>query len=82
MHLIKFHNRLVERIKGAGLVARAIKSRLEQMGFKMLLEINQATRYASQHIWCMSQARINWEGCARKDIQRKNGGDSRYGGTI
>jgi len=25
---------------------------------------NQATRYASQHIWCLSQARINWEGCA------------------
>ena len=31
------------------------------------------TRYASQHIWCQSQARINWEGCARKGIQCKNG---------
>jgi len=22
---------------------------------------NQATGYASQHIWCLSQVRINWE---------------------
>ena len=38
--------------------------------------LNQATgyRYASQHIWCLSQARINWEGCGRKGIWRKNGG--------
>jgi len=28
--------------------------------------MNQATGYASQHIWCLSQARINLEGCARK----------------
>jgi len=27
-----------------------------------------STGYASQHIWCLSQARINWEGCARKGI--------------
>jgi len=27
--------------------------------------LNQAKRYASQHIWCLSQARINWEGYAR-----------------
>jgi len=26
----------------------------------------QATGYASQHIWYLSQAGINWEGCARK----------------
>jgi len=42
---------------------------------------NQATGYASQHIWCLSQARINWEGCVRKGIQHKNGGDGRGGGT-
>jgi len=42
---------------------------------------NQATRYASQHICCLSQARIHWEGCARKGIQHKNGGDGRDGGT-
>jgi len=35
---------------------------------------NQATGYASQHIWCLFQARINWEGCSRKGIRRKNGG--------
>jgi len=29
---------------------------------------NQATGYASRHIWCLSQARINCEGCARKGI--------------
>ena len=23
---------------------------------------------------CLSQARINWEGCGRKGIRRKNGG--------
>ena len=41
----------------------------------------QATGYESQHIWCLSQARINWEGCARKGIRRKNGGDGRGGST-
>jgi len=41
---------------------------------------NQATGYASQH-WCLSQARINWEGCARKGIGRKNSVDDRDGGT-
>ena len=41
------------------------------------LGMNQATGYASQHIWCLSKARINWEGCARKGIWRKNGGDGR-----
>jgi len=41
---------------------------------------NQATGYASQHIWCLSQARINLEGSARKDIQYKNSGDGRDGG--
>jgi len=34
----------------------------------------QATGYASQHIWCLSQARINWDGCGRKGIRHKNGG--------
>jgi len=29
---------------------------------KIVLESCQATRCASQHIWCLSQARINWEG--------------------
>jgi len=43
--------------------------------------VSVATGYASQHIWCLSQASINWEGCARKGIQRKNGGDGRDGGT-
>ena len=40
---------------------------------------NQATGYASlsQHIWCLSQSRINWEGCARKGIRRKNTEDGR-----
>jgi len=35
---------------------------------------NQATGYAIAHIWCLSQARINWEGCCRKGIRHKNGG--------
>jgi len=46
-------------------------------------KLNQATRYASQHIWCLSKARINWEGCARRvHIWRKNGGDGRDGAPI
>jgi len=40
-----------------------------------------ATGYASQHIWCLSQARISWEGCARNGIQHKKGGDGRGRGT-
>ena len=44
--------------------------------------INQATGYASQHIWCLSQARINWEGCARKGIRHENGGDGIDGAPI
>ena len=32
-----------------------------------------ASRYAIQYIWCLSQARINWEGCGRKGIRRKIG---------
>jgi len=47
----------------------------------MLLLFNQATGYASQHIWCLSQARINWEGCLSKGILHKNDGDGRGGGT-
>jgi len=35
---------------------------------------NQATGCTSQHLWCLSQARIKWEGCGRKGIWRKNGG--------
>jgi len=44
--------------------------------------LNQATRYASQHIWCLSQARINWEGCVRKGTRHKNGGDGRGGAPV
>ena len=40
----------------------------------LLRQINHATGYASQHIWCLSQARIKWEGCGMKGIQRKNRG--------
>ena len=40
----------------------------------IIIIINQATGYASQHIWCLSQTRINWEACRRKGIWRKNGG--------
>jgi len=43
---------------------------------------SQATGYASQHIWCLSQAKIKWEGCGRKGIRRKNGGDDGGGSLI
>jgi len=38
--------------------------------------MNQAYRYAIQHIWCLSQAGINWEGCGRKGIRHKTGGNN------
>ena len=44
--------------------------------------LNHATRYASQHIWCLSQARIKWEGCGRKGIRRKPGRDDGGGSLI
>jgi len=42
--------------------------------FSLLVHIyfNQATGYASQHVWCLSQASINYEGCGRKGFRRKN----------
>ena len=40
----------------------------------MPLGMNHGTGYARQHIWCLSQARIKWDGCGRKGIWRKNGG--------
>jgi len=40
------------------------------------------TVYASQHIQCLSQARINWEGCARKGIRYKNRGMADVGAPI
>jgi len=48
----------------------------------LMIKFNQAIRYASQHIWYLFQARINWEGCARKGIRHKNGGDGRDGAPI
>jgi len=48
----------------------------------MQLYVNQATGYAGQHIWCLSEARINWEGCGRKDIQHKKWGDDGGGSLI
>ena len=48
----------------------------------MQLYVNQATGYAGQHICCLSEARINWEGCGRKDIQHKKWGDDGGGSLI
>jgi len=42
----------------------------------------QATGYASQHIWRLTQSRINWEGCGRKGILHKDGGDDGGGSLI
>jgi len=44
--------------------------------------LNQATGYTSQHIWCLSQARINWKGCIRKGIWHQNGGMVEVGAPI
>jgi len=65
----------------SGLVAEMIQTTGDIGTQWILCGFKQATGYASQHIWCLSQARINWEGCARKGIGRKNGGDGRDGGT-
>ena len=58
-----------------------INSLLVTSNTSMTLGMNQATRYASQHIWYLSQTRINSDGCGRKGIRRKNGGDDGAGGT-
>jgi len=34
------------------------------------------------HIWCLFQARINWDGCAGKGIRSNYGGDGRGGALI
>jgi len=44
--------------------------------------LNQPTRYATQHTWCLSQARINWDGCGRKGIWHNNGGMMEVGAPI
>jgi len=44
--------------------------------------MNQASRYAIQHVWYLSQARINWEGCGRKGIPRKTGGIMAVGASM
>ena len=41
---------------------------------QLTVVLNHATGYARHHIWCLSKARINWEGCSSKGIWRKNGG--------
>ena len=46
----------------------------------LTVENNQATGYASQHIWCLSQAMINWEGCDRRASSVKMGYDG--GGSL
>jgi len=39
------------------------------------MPVNQATGGVQSSIFlCLSQARINWEGCSREGIQCKNGG--------
>jgi len=42
---------------------------------------NQA-KYATYNTWCLSQARINWEGSNRKGTWHNNGGDDGGEGTI
>ena len=41
----------------------------------LLLCKTQATVYASQHIWCLPEARINWEGAAERASGVKMGDD-------
>jgi len=42
-------------------------------GTEIICSPLMAAGYASHHIWCLSQARINWEDCGRKGIWHKNG---------
>ena len=42
--------------------------------YSFLSPFNHSTGHASQHIWCLSRARIKWEGCRRKGIWHINGG--------
>jgi len=34
--------------------------------------VNEATVHVSQHIWCLSQARINWEGSINHSFEFGN----------
>jgi len=46
------------------------------------IQCNLAAGYAIQHIRCLSQARINGEGCVRKGIRRKMVGMAEVGALI
>jgi len=65
---------------GTKTLPRVIVSRISQHNVTTHLRCSgnfkhePTTGYASQHIWCLSQARINWEGCSMKGVSRKNGG--------
>jgi len=50
-----------------------------EVPFEIALILIVFTSYASQHIWSLSEARTNWEDCARKGIQCKN---SEAGGWV
>ena len=43
--------------------------------FTFYITLTVAAWYASQHTWCLFQARINWEVCGRK------GGEERLDGV-
>jgi len=42
----------------------------------------QMSQPPGMHIWWLSQARINWEACDRKGIQRKIGGMMEVGALM
>ena len=46
------------------------------------LRLTKPLGIASQHIYCLSQARINWEGCSRKGIWHKKWGGGDGGGLL
>jgi len=47
-----------------------------------LQRISRQWGCANQHIWCLSQAKTNWEGCSRKGIQCKEWGMMQVGHSL
>ena len=69
---LSLHHKVQKFSSGTGSLRWSQKKGHKTVVCVFVWGMNQATGYASQHIWCLT--RINWEGCGRKGIRRKNGG--------
>ena len=61
---------------------RVVETNMQNTENHLAAGYNLAAGYASQHIRCLSQARINREGCVRKGIRHKMVGMAEVGAPI